>query len=54
MKAAIIVPHSEFLDNDKVFPPLGALYIKRYVEDNSDHQVIIMDDKTMKAPKPYT
>ena len=41
MKAAIIVPPSEFLDDDKVFPPLGAYYIKRYIEENSDHQVTI-------------
>jgi radical SAM superfamily enzyme YgiQ (UPF0313 family) len=41
MKAAIIVPPSEFLDSDKVFPPLGAYYIKRYVEENSDHTVTI-------------
>lgn len=42
MKALIIIPPSEFLDNDKVFPPLGAYYIKRYVEENSEHTVDIL------------
>jgi radical SAM superfamily enzyme YgiQ (UPF0313 family) len=42
MKACIIVPPSEFLDDDKVFPALGPWYIKRYVEENSMHQIDVL------------
>ena len=41
MEAVIVVPPSDFLDNDKVFPHLGPYYIKRYVEENSNHKVYI-------------
>jgi anaerobic magnesium-protoporphyrin IX monomethyl ester cyclase len=47
MKAAIIVPPSDFLDDDRVFPPLGAYYIKRYVEENSKHTVTIFSNDEM-------
>jgi len=42
MKSCIIIPPSPFLDNDKVFPQLGPYYIKRFVEENSDHVVDIV------------
>lgn len=45
MKACIIVPPSPFLDDDKVIPPLGALYIKRYVQENSNHTVDVLVNK---------
>lgn len=41
MKAVIVIPPSDFLDSDKVFPHLGPYYIKRYVEENSNHEIII-------------
>lgn len=41
MRSCIIIPPSTFLDDDKVFPQLGPYYIKRYVEENSDHLVDI-------------
>lgn len=41
MKSVIIIPHSTFLENDHVFPHLGPYYIKRYVEENSNHEVLI-------------
>lgn len=44
-KSCIVVPPSPFLDDDKVIPPLGALYIKRYVQDNSNHTVDILDNR---------
>lgn len=42
-RGVILVPPSPFLDDDHVFPPLGALYIKRYVEENSGHVVDVVD-----------
>lgn len=42
VKSCIIVPPSPFLDDDMVIPPLGALYIKRYVEENSKHIVDVL------------
>jgi len=44
MKACIVIPPSLFLDDDKVVHPLGPMYIKRYVQDNSDHTVDLLDD----------
>lgn len=42
VKACIIVPPSPFLDDDMVIPPLGPLYIKRYVQENSEHTVDVL------------
>ena len=42
MRSCIVIPPSIFLDNEKVFPQLGPYYIKRYVEENSNHIVDIM------------
>ena len=42
VKACIIIPPSPYLDDDMVIPHQGALYIKRYVEENSDHIVDIL------------
>lgn len=44
MRACIIVPPSPFLDDDKIVHPLGPMYIKRYVQENSDHTVEILDE----------
>lgn len=38
-----MVPPSPFLNDDKVVHPLGPMYIKRYVQDHSDHVVNILD-----------
>ena len=35
----MITPPSPFLDDDKVFPQLGPLYVKKFVEENSEHEV---------------
>ena len=45
MKSCIVVPPSDFLDSDKVFPHLGPLYIKRFVEERSDHIVDVLDEE---------
>lgn len=42
MKSCIIIPPSSFLDDDKVFVQLGPYYIKRFVEENSNHTVDIL------------
>lgn len=42
VRACIVVPPSSFLDDDMVIPPLGALYIKRYVQEHSDHIVDVL------------
>lgn len=44
MKALIVIPPSPFLDCDHVFPHLGPYYIKRFVEENSNHIVKINHD----------
>ncbi len=44
MRSAIIIPPSMFLDDYKVFPQLGPYYIKRYVEEHSQHKVDILDE----------
>ncbi len=43
MKSVIIIPPSSFLDDYKVFPQLGPYYIKRYIEEHSDHKVDLLD-----------
>ncbi len=44
LNSAIIIPPSPFLDSDRVFPQLGPLYIKRYVEEHSGYIVDVLDD----------
>jgi len=52
MKTALITLDSPFLDNDKVYVPLASLYLKSYVEANSDHQIIPVNEMKF-FPKNY-
>lgn len=42
VKACIVVPPSPYLDNDMEVYPLGPYYIKKYVEDLTDHTVDVL------------
>ena len=45
MKRIIIfTPRSEFLESDRVMPPLGPLYLKSFIESYG-HHVEINDDQ---------
>lgn len=53
MNSCIIIPPSSFLDNDKVFVQLGPYYIKRFVEENSNHTVDILSTLPFKNLEKY-
>ena len=43
MKILLINPSSNFLINDKVFPPLGLLYLSAYLKENGYHDISLLD-----------
>ena len=45
-KVIIFIPRSEFLESDRVMPPLGPLYLKSFIESHG-HRVEVNDDPEM-------
>lgn len=52
-KIALVSCRSPYVDDDKVYPPLGILYLKSYVEKHTDVEVDLFDEYDLENPDQF-
>jgi len=52
-KIALVSCRSPYVDDDKVYPPLGILYLKSYVEEHTDWEVDLFDSYDLNDPNQF-